>query len=102
MFFILKLEKYILSPFQNKYKSLKSKLFFNYPKRRRTEITSKHDGDFCCLNFFIRLKQKNKLESHKNLCENKDFWNIVISSEYTKIKNTICYLCRSSIFDRKE
>ena len=36
--------------------------------------------------FFIRLKQKNILKSHKNLCENKDFWNIVISWEYTKIK----------------
>ena len=36
--------------------------------------------------FFICLKQKNKLESHKNLCEHKDFWNIVISWEYTKKK----------------
>ena len=59
----------------------------------------------------ILLKQKNKLQSHKNLCENKDFWNIVISSECTKIlefyqyqksDNTICYLCRPSISDRKD
>ena len=60
MFFILKLKKYILSPFQNKTKSLKSKLFFNYPKRRRTEITSKHDGDFCCLNFLHLFKTKKQ------------------------------------------
>ena len=85
MFFILKLKKYILSPFQNKNKSLKNKLFFNYPKWRRTEITSRHDADFCCLNFLHSFKTENKLESHKNLCENKDFWNIVISSEYTEI-----------------
>ena len=60
MFFILKLKKYILSPFQNKTKSLKSKLFLNYPKRRKTKITSKHDGDFCSLNFLHSFKTKKQ------------------------------------------
>ena len=38
---------------------------------------SKHDGDFYCLNYFHLLRTKNKLESHKKVCENKDFCNVV-------------------------
>ena len=34
---------------------------------------------------FIRLQQKKKLESHKNVCENKEFSNIIMPSEDTKI-----------------
>ena len=35
---------------------------------------------------YIFLKQKkNKLELHKILCENKDFYNVIMSSEDTKI-----------------
>ena len=34
---------------------------------------------------FIRLEQKNKLESHKKLCENKRFSNVFIPFEDTKI-----------------
>ena len=40
-------------------------------------ITLKHKDDFYCL--------KNKLESHKNVCENEDFCNIKMPSEVTKI-----------------
>ena len=35
-----------------------------------------------CLHSF---RTKNKLESHKKLCENKDFCNVIMSSEDTKI-----------------
>ena len=48
-------------------------------------ITSKHHGDFYCLNYFHTLSTENKLESHKRVCENKDFCNIVMPSEDIKI-----------------
>ena len=34
---------------------------------------------------FIRLEQKSKLELYKKVCENKDFSNVIIPSEDTKI-----------------
>ena len=36
-------------------------------------LTSKNDGDFHCLNCLHCFRTKNKLESHKKICENKDF-----------------------------
>ena len=36
-------------------------------------ITSKHHGDFYCLNFLQSFAAENKRESHKKLCENRDF-----------------------------
>ena len=35
-------------------------------------ITSKHVGDFYCLNCFHSYSTKNKLNNHKNKCENHD------------------------------
>ena len=35
-----------------------------------------------CLQFF---RTKNKLELHKQVCENKDFCNVIMTSEDTKI-----------------
>ena len=43
-------------------------------------ITTKH-----CLNSFHQFTTKNKLESHQKLHENKDFSNVIMSSEDTKI-----------------
>ena len=34
---------------------------------------------------FIPLEKKNKLESHKKVCENKNFCNVIMPSEDTKI-----------------
>ena len=48
-------------------------------------ITSKHYGDFYSLNCFHPFRTKNKLESHKKVCENKGFYNIIMSYEDTKI-----------------
>ena len=48
-------------------------------------ITSKNDGDFYCLNCLHSFRTKNRLESHKKVCENKDFCNIIMPTEYTKI-----------------
>ena len=48
-------------------------------------ITSKHHGDFHCLNCLHFFATENKLESHKKVCENKDFSNVIMPSEDTKI-----------------
>ena len=48
-------------------------------------IMSKRHSDFCCLNYFHSFKTKNKFESHKKLCKNKDFYNIIMHSEGIKI-----------------
>ena len=36
-------------------------------------IMSKRHGDFYCLNCLHSFATENKLESHKEVCENKDF-----------------------------
>ena len=48
-------------------------------------ITSKNNADFYCLNSFHSFRTKKKLESHTRVCENKDFCNVIMSSEETKI-----------------
>ena len=45
----------------------------------------KHDGDFYCFICLHLYKTKRKLESHKNVCQNKDFRNILIFTEDTKV-----------------
>ena len=47
-------------------------------------IISKHRGNFYCLNCPHSFATK-KIESHKNVSENKNFPNIVMPSEDTKI-----------------
>ena len=48
-------------------------------------ITSKNNGEFYCLNYLHSFRTKNKPESHKNVCENKDLSNVIMPSEDTKI-----------------
>ena len=48
-------------------------------------ITSKYHGDFYCLNCLHSFPTESKHESHKRVCENKDFCNIVMLSEDIKI-----------------
>ena len=47
-------------------------------------ITSKHHGDLYCLNCLHSFLTENKLGCHKNLCEKKDFCNIIMPCEDTK------------------
>ena len=47
-------------------------------------ITSKNYGDFC-LNCLHSFRTKHKLESHRKVCENKDFCSVIMPSEDTKI-----------------
>ena len=43
------------------------------------EITSKQDGDSCCFNCLHSFRIKDKLNSHKKVCENK---NVVIPTKF--------------------
>ena len=53
--------------------------------RRRT---STHEKDFYCLNYFHSYRTKNKLESHKKICENHGYCHVEIP---TKDNNIIKY-----------
>ena len=48
-------------------------------------IMSTHHSDFYCLNCLHSFATENKRESRKKVCENKDFCNVVMPSEETKI-----------------
>ena len=48
-------------------------------------ITSKHDGDFYCLNCFQSYTIENKLKKHKKVCENHDYCYVEMPEEYNKI-----------------
>ena len=64
----------------------KQVIFFNDSKQRRMELscskklsaliivtTSKHDCGFHCFSCLYSFRSKNKLESHKKVCQNKRF-----------------------------
>ena len=46
-------------------------------------ITSKHKGDFYCLNCLRSFRAENK--SHEKVCKNKDLCGIVMSSKKDNI-----------------
>ena len=48
-------------------------------------ITSKHNGDFYCLNCFHVYTTRNRLERHKNVCENHDYCCVEIPNKDDKI-----------------
>ena len=48
-------------------------------------LTSTHHSDFYCLNCLHSSTTTKKVQSHKKECENKDFCNVKMSSEDTKI-----------------
>ena len=48
-------------------------------------VTSKYYGEFYCRNCLHSFRTKDKLESHKKVGENKDFYDVIIPSEDTKI-----------------
>ena len=45
------------------------------------EVTSKYHGDFYCFNCLHSFRTENRLKSHENVSENKDFCGIVTPSE---------------------
>ena len=48
-------------------------------------ITSKHKGNFYCLNCLHSYRTENKLKKHENVCKNYDYCYIEIPEEYNKI-----------------
>ena len=54
-------------------------------------IISEHHGDFYSLNCLYSFAKENKCKSHENVCENKDFCNIVMSSKDTNKTPFIIY-----------
>ena len=48
-------------------------------------ITSKHNGDFYCLNCFRAYTTRIKLEKQKNVCENRDYCYVELPNEDNKI-----------------
>ena len=48
-------------------------------------MTSDHNGDFYCLNCLHSFSTKNKLESHKKACKNKDCCNVFMPSQDTNL-----------------
>ena len=54
-------------------------------------ITSKYNNDYYCLNCLYFFRTKSKLESHKKVCENKDFCNVMSSEDTTVLQfNQYC------------
>ena len=48
-------------------------------------ITSKHEGDYYCLNCFQSYNTKNKLKKDKKVCESHDYCYVEMSGEDNKI-----------------
>ena len=48
-------------------------------------ITGNNNGDFYCLNCFCSYTTENKLEKHKNVCENHDYCYVEMPKEDNKI-----------------
>ena len=63
------------------------------------EITSKHEGDFYCLNYFRSYSTEKKLKKHHNVCKNHDYCDVEMPNEDNKIlkykhgESSIYYLC---------
>ena len=84
--------------FENIIQIVKTSYSFNDFKRRKMTlscsknlsallrgITSKNNGDSYCLNCLHSFRTKNKLESHKRICEDQDFCNVMMSSKDSKM-----------------
>ena len=48
------------------------------------EITSRHDGDFYCLDCFHSYTTENIFKEHKKVCENHDYCYVEMPEEYNK------------------
>ena len=48
-------------------------------------ITTKHEGNFYCLNFFQLYTTENKLKKHKIVCENHDYCYVEMPEKDNKI-----------------
>ena len=69
----------------NDSKQRKRRMTLSCSKKLLREITSKHQGDFYCLNCLHFFRTENKLKSHEKVCKTKDFCGIVMPSEKDNI-----------------
>ena len=49
------------------------------------EVTGNMNGDFFCLNYFHASRTKNKLETHKKICENHVYCHVEMPNQDNKI-----------------
>ena len=95
MFCMPKTKKYILLMFQKITQIVKKVILFMIPNGEGRHylavknlspllrgITSKHHCDFYCLHWLHSFEVEKKL---KKVCENKDFCDVIMPSEDTKI-----------------
>ena len=47
--------------------------------------TSKHNGDFYCLNWFSSIRTENALKNHENVCRDHDYCQIQMRNEENNI-----------------
>lgn len=88
---MLKKKRYVPPLFQKLIHSMK-KLSYVSVKKLSTllpRITSKHDGDFYCFIYLQTLRTKSKLTFLKRVCENKDFYDVVIPSEKSQVSENL-------------
>ena len=48
-------------------------------------ITSNHDGDFYCLNFFHSHSTKEKLKKHEKVCNHHDYCYVEMPNKDNKV-----------------
>ena len=56
------------------------------------KITSKHHGDFYCLNSLHSFRTENKLKSHEKICKDRYFCGTVMPSEKDNILKSNQYM----------
>ena len=61
-------------------------------------VTGNNNGDFYCLNCFHAYRTKNKLETHKTICENHDYCHVEMPNEDSKIIKYNQKICKVSIY----
>ena len=76
-------KKYIPIMLQNKTQIVKEN--FLCSKKLAVSITSKHHGDFYCLNYFHSFVTEKNLNRLKEVWEKKDFCNLIMPSIAIKI-----------------
>ena len=48
-------------------------------------MTSNHDGDFCCLNWFHSYSTEKNFKKHERVCNDHDYCYVEMPNEYNKI-----------------
>ena len=60
-------------------------------------MTSKHKGFFDCLSCLLSFQTENEIKSHEQVCKNKDFCEIMMSSEKDEVLEINQYMKSNKI-----